>query len=82
MYESSKRALLSSGWVAQEGPPLHIFSSCVSGICAQVVCHPLDTLKTLVVAQAPGARTGALALAGQLMASGGLRRDPEGRDHG
>ena len=77
VYESAKRFLLTTGM--REGPRLHIISSCLSGICAQIVCHPLDTIKTLVITQSqatqePHQGRGALALARHLVTSGGLRR--------
>ena len=37
-----------------EDTRLHLLSSCISGICAQIVCHPIDTVKTLVMQRGGG----------------------------
>ena len=72
-YETTKRWCLSAGVVADEGPKLHILASLVSGICGQIVSHPLDTVKTLRVMQ-PGHQTSTLEVAHELIAEGGVRR--------
>lgn len=59
--------------VADEGPSLHLFASLVSGICGQIVAHPLDTLKTLRVVQT-GRQTSTLEVARELITEGGVRR--------
>ena len=48
-YETSKQYLQTSGVMPDEDARLHLVASCISGICAQVACHPLDTIKTLVM---------------------------------
>lgn len=51
-YDVSKRWLLTSGVAGPvEGAWLHLAASGVAGVCATLVCHPLDTIKTLVMHQ-------------------------------
>ena len=53
-YDTAKRALKSRG-AMEEGPALHFTASFASGVVAQTVTQPMDTLKTLVMAKS-GAR--------------------------
>ena len=70
-YETTKCSALSAEIVACEGPKLHLLASLLSGVCAQIVCHPIDTVKTLCVVEAQGSE---LAVARGLFAHGGLGR--------
>lgn len=72
VYDTFKGAARRAG--AQEGLQLHLLASCISGLCAQIMCHPVDTVKTLVVIDASGARRGGLEVARVLIASGGMSR--------
>merc|ERR1712232_552196 len=48
-YETVKHLFLDMAFFKEEGPGLHFSASFVSGICAQLACHPADTLKTLAM---------------------------------
>ena len=53
-YDTSKKMLLTGpgGWGFQnDGPALQLTASCISGLVAQTVTQPADTLKTLVMSQ-------------------------------
>ena len=60
-YDTCKRWLLRGSPAGAESPRQHVLASMVSGVCAQVVCHPVDTLKTLVMSASVGAKGGASA---------------------
>ena len=47
-YDELKSRLKSAG-VATEGPRLHVFCGAVSGLVAQTVCQPADTIKSRVL---------------------------------
>ena len=68
-YDTAKRALKSRG-AMEEGPALHFTASFASGVVAQTVTQPMDTLKTLVMAKS-GARGGAAATAAALWRAAG-----------
>ena len=54
----------------EEGPALHFTASFASGVVAQTVTQPMDTLKTLVMAKS-GSRGGAAATAAALWRAAG-----------
>merc|ERR1712232_1451137 len=45
-YDQCKQVALQSGWT--DGPRLHLTSSCLSGLVAQVACMPADVVKTRI----------------------------------
>eukprot|EP00928_Gymnodinium_smaydae_P003854 TRINITY_DN11360_c0_g1_i2.p1 TRINITY_DN11360_c0_g1~~TRINITY_DN11360_c0_g1_i2.p1 ORF type:complete len:344 (-),score=42.43 TRINITY_DN11360_c0_g1_i2:95-1018(-) len=45
-YDACKQAALRSGWA--DTPRLHLASSCLSGLVAQICCMPADVVKTRV----------------------------------
>ena len=47
-YDELKSRLKSAG-VATEGPRLHVFCGAISGLVAQTVCQPADTIKSRVL---------------------------------
>lgn len=72
-YDTTKRWMKDRG-VMSEGPALHFTASFVSGIVAQTVTQPVDTLKTLVMAnggRGNGQGNGTLATLGKLLARSG-----------
>jgi len=74
-YDASKRWFLATGYFTEDAPPLHFASSFVSGVVAQTVAHPFDTLKTLVMSRTttPGERRGTVIIARDLIAAHGVR---------
>lgn len=48
-YETCKKKLVAARIIGGESAPLHFAASLLSGVCAQLVAHPFDTLKTLVM---------------------------------
>jgi len=53
IYDASKRWLLASRVAGPvENARLHLAASCIAGVGATIACHPLDTVKTLVMHQA------------------------------
>lgn len=73
-YDTCKRWLLTNGVL---GPPgvesarTHLAASMISGVCAQLIAHPIDTLKTLVMSGgARAASPGLAAIASELASSG------------
>ena len=81
-YDTAKRALKSRG-AMEEGPALHFTASFASGVVAQTVTQPMDTLKTLVMAKsgrrarARRRRCGSGGPAGFTAGSGQPRRDKD-----
>ena len=74
-YDTTKRWMKDLG-VMSEGPALHFTASFVSGVVAQTVTQPVDTLKTLVMANGgngggKGNGGGTLATLGALLARSG-----------
>ena len=72
-YDTTKRWMKDRG-VMHEGPALHFTASFVSGVVAQTVTQPVDTLKTLVMANGgagKGNGGGTLATLGKLLARSG-----------
>ena len=75
-YDTTKRWMKDRG-VMHEGPALHFTASFVSGVVAQTVTQPVDTLKTLVMANGGnqgngrGNGGGTLATLGKLLARSG-----------
>lgn len=75
-YDTTKRWMKDRG-VMHEGPALHFTASFVSGVVAQTVTQPVDTLKTLVMANGGnrgngrGNGSGTLATLGKLLARSG-----------
>ena len=69
-YDTAKRALKSRG-LMEEGPALHFTASFASGIVAQTVTQPMDTLKTLVMAKSGAGGGGAAATAAALWRAAG-----------
>ncbi|CEG01778.1 Mitochondrial substrate/solute carrier [Ostreococcus tauri] len=74
-YDVGKRWLLRHGYFSEDAPPLHFTASFVSGVVAQTVTQPVDTLKTLVMSVPSGAgeRKGAFVVARDLVAAHGVR---------
>lgn len=74
-YDVSKRWFLKHGYFSEDAPPLHFTSSFVSGVVAQTVTQPVDTLKTLVMSApaSAGERKGTLAIARELVSTHGVR---------
>ena len=74
-YDVGKRWLLRHGYFSEDAPPLHFTASFVSGVVAQTVTQPVDTLKTLVMSVPSGAgeRKGAFVIARDLVAAHGVR---------
>ena len=70
-YDTVKRTLRSADDGLKEGPALHFTASLVSGVVAQTVTQPADTLKTLVMAQTGPSRRGAFAVASELVRRSG-----------
>ena len=74
-YDASKQVTKRAG-LLREGPALHVCCSLLSGLVAQTVIQPVDTLKTLMMRPpsrgAPGTPGGLLACAGALVREGGL----------
>ena len=81
-YDTAKRRLRSDdpSSAFKEGPLLHFAASLASGVVAQTVTQPADTIKTLVMARAGGEgegearwkkNVGALATARALVAKSG-----------
>ena len=76
-YDTAKRALKEGPWGMEEGPALHFAASFLSGVVAQTVTQPADTLKTLVMAEGgrPGMGRGgaatSAAVLGRLLATSG-----------
>ena len=78
-YDASKQMAKRAG-LLREGPALHICCSLLSGVVAQTVIQPVDTLKTLMMRPpsrgtcshaAPGSTGGLFACAGALVREGG-----------
>ena len=69
-YDATK-ATLKRMDVLAEGPALHLFSSCLSGLVAQTVIQPADTLKTVMMSGGGGSR-GIVACAAALVRDGGV----------
>ena len=75
-YDASKRWFLANGYFDEDAPPLHFTSSFVSGVAAQTVTQPVDTLKTLVMSQTTttnAERRGAITIARDIIATHGAR---------
>eukprot|EP00192_Tetraselmis_astigmatica_P013018 CAMPEP_0117668170 /NCGR_PEP_ID=MMETSP0804-20121206/11390_1 /TAXON_ID=1074897 /ORGANISM="Tetraselmis astigmatica, Strain CCMP880" /LENGTH=385 /DNA_ID=CAMNT_0005476011 /DNA_START=67 /DNA_END=1225 /DNA_ORIENTATION=+ len=76
-YDTTKRALLTGpgSWgFSQDGPALQLTASCVSGLVAQTVTQPADTLKTLVMSQKTDSRQkGVLEMLVATFRRGGFR---------
>ena len=72
-YDSSKRQLRALGALGgAEGPRLHLAASCASGVCAQLACHPIDTVKTVLMHHAAtGGAGGAGGAAARALVGGG-----------
>ena len=72
-YDTVKRTLRSAdpSSAFTEGPMLHFTASLASGIVAQTMTQPADTLKTLVMAQTGASRRGAFATASELLRRSG-----------
>ena len=69
-YDTTKRWMKDQG-VMSEGPALHFTASFMSGVVAQTVTQPVDTLKTLVMANGGEAGGGTLATLRKLLARSG-----------
>lgn len=72
-YETFKHKLLASGAFQSEGVGTHFAASLMSGVCASLVAHPVDTLKTVAM-EARGRSLGSLGLFLELIAAGGIAR--------
>lgn len=72
-YDTVKKKLRSDSVDScfREGPILHFTASLASGIVAQTVTQPADTLKTLVMAQSGSRRENAIALLVSLLRKSG-----------
>ena len=71
-YDVSKRWLLKNGTFSEDAPPLHFTCSFASGVVAQTVTQPVDTLKTLVMSNV-GDKRGAMTIARDVIANHGVR---------
>jgi len=71
-YDASKRWFLAHGYFKEDASPLHFTSSFVSGVVAQTVTQPVDTLKTLVMSSASEGK-GTIEIARDIVAKHGLR---------
>ena len=69
-YDTSKATIGRLGF--SEGPTLHMASSCISGLVAQTVIQPADTLRTLMMGGGGASRGGILTCAVTLVSDGGL----------
>ena len=69
-YDTTKRWMKDQG-VMSEGPALHFTASFMSGVVAQTVTQPVDTLKTLVMANGGEAGGGTFATLRKLLARSG-----------
>jgi solute carrier family 25 uncoupling protein 8/9 len=69
-YDTTKRWMKDQG-VMSEGPALHFTASFMSGVVAQTVTQPVDTLKTLVMANGGEAGGGTWATLRKLLARSG-----------
>lgn len=72
-YDASKRWLLREGYFAEDAAPLHFSSSFVSGVVAQTVAMPADTLKTLAMSSPGGDGKGMRAIARRVLVKYGWR---------
>ena len=69
-YDTTKRWMKDQG-VMSEGPALHFTASFMSGVVAQTVTQPVDTLKTLVMANGGANGGGTFATLRKLLARSG-----------
>ena len=69
-YDTTKRWMKDQG-VMSEGPALHFTASFMSGVVAQTVTQPVDTLKTLVMANIGANGGGTWATLRKLLARSG-----------
>ena len=69
-YDTTKRWMKDQG-VMNEGPALHFTASFMSGVVAQTVTQPVDTLKTLVMANGGANGGGTFATLRKLLARSG-----------
>eukprot|EP00951_Prasinocladus_malaysianus_P006954 scaffold49718_cov53-Prasinocladus_malaysianus.AAC.1 len=76
-YDTAKRALLSKPFgigFDNDGPAAQLTASCLSGLVAQTVTQPADTLKTLVMSQNTSAQQkSVLEVMRRTIRSGGMR---------
>lgn len=72
-YDTAKRVLKQRGAFAEEGVALHLTSSFLSGLVAQAVTMPADTLKTRIMSQvgAEGGGGSTLAALRDVLRAGG-----------
>ena len=56
-----------------EGPALHLLASCLSGLVAQTVIQPADTLKTVMMRSGADGSSGLLSSMANLVREGGPR---------